>query len=120
MKILFVDDDVHIREIASTKLASDLNCEVVECESGNKAIQLIINDSSFDLIISDYSMADGTGHELLNFLEDKKLTIPFYLYSSRIDLNIETAYEGYRGCIHKQNFNELIISAQSILGLQNI
>ncbi|MFP5386741.1 MAG: response regulator [Bacteriovoracia bacterium] len=108
LSILLVEDDVYLREIYETQLAQDLNCKVSVAFSGNEAIHLLQENTSFNLIISDYSMPNGTGLDLLGYLEKNKANIPFYFYTGTIDLEVKTIYPVYKGLIHKFNYTELI------------
>ncbi len=77
--ILVVDDDQDIREITGQNLLN--NGYQVSCvNNGNDAIE-IIKLIEFDLIISDLSMPDMDGFELLKELSTIKADIPIIVVS---------------------------------------
>ena len=113
--ILFIEDDAFIRDIYEVKLHLDLNAKVIVAASGNEGIKLLKSENSFDLVVSDYSMKDGTGLDVLIFLENSELSVPFYLYTSTIDLEVVTKYPFFKGIHHKFQYNDLIQDAARIL-----
>ncbi len=82
-KILFVDDDDQTRELVEIILKTEFKCEVQTASSGNEAIGILKRDRTFDLIISDFNMPDGTGTDLEAFIEKQKLEIPFVLLTAK-------------------------------------
>jgi len=62
MKILIVDDERVQRETLSAIL-SDLNHETVACGNVQEAVKTL-QDASFDLVLTDFKMPDGTGIEV--------------------------------------------------------
>ncbi len=62
-KILFVDDERNILEAYKRTLIK--NFDIVATDSGDKALEIIENDHSFKVIISDYKMPKMNGVELL-------------------------------------------------------
>lgn len=113
--ILFIEDDAFIRDIYEVKLHLDLKAKVIVAASGNEGIGLLKGEHSFDLVVSDYSMKDGTGLDVLSFLENNQFKIPFYLYTSTIGLEVDTKYPFYMGIIHKFQYNDLIKEAVTVL-----
>ena len=63
MRVLIVDDEADIREIIRDELSFG-NHEVVEASGGNPALE-IIKAGGVDAVISDISMPDGNGIDLL-------------------------------------------------------
>lgn len=66
IKILFVEDDLDLQEIVRVYLEKS-GYDVMVASSGNKAIE-ILEKFNPDLIITDLMMSDGTGWELIKFL----------------------------------------------------
>lgn len=80
-KILLVDDEADNRRVAGDILAAE-GYSVQRAASGNEAFALAV-ESPPDLVVSDVSMADGDGLELLRRLRAEKKTarVPVILMS---------------------------------------
>ncbi|MGN7707221.1 response regulator [Chryseobacterium sp. 22543] len=94
-KVLIVDDNENNRKILKRMLERK-NIEVTECDSGLKALLLIMNKSKFDVIIMDYHMPimDGieTIRKMKNIIPDTNHVAPYVvLYSSSDDTNLQAA-----------------------------
>jgi len=72
-----------MREMTVTILSSSFQCEVVQAESGRQAIEILSKDDSFDLIISDFNMPDGTGADVYNYVKKLPAKIPFVILTSQ-------------------------------------
>lgn len=106
MKILLIEDDSDLRELVSMFLMDEFNVQVVQAESGNQAIALLIERADFDCVISDYHMPDGTGGDVYTFMESKELKIPFVLLSSDRPENIpELSGRALAGALQKPDFS---------------
>lgn len=79
MKILLVDDEVEILEILKTLVQAEFECDIISATSGNQAVGLL-KESQFDLIVSDYSMADGNGAVIYNYNKEHS-NVPFIFVS---------------------------------------
>ncbi len=79
--ILIVDDDSGIRTLLKRLLCSQGGHKTTEAESGAKAIELI-EESKFDLVISDLRMPDVHGLALLEFIKKRAPTIPVILVTA--------------------------------------
>lgn len=64
MRIMVVDDSSTMRALVTRSLKADGFADVVECDSGTKALE-ILNDSRFDLVLLDWHMPDVDGLEVL-------------------------------------------------------
>ncbi|MGE8535000.1 MAG: response regulator [Chryseobacterium sp.] len=94
-RVLIVDDNENNRKILKRMLERK-NIEVTECNSGLKALLLIMNKSKFDVIIMDYHMPimDGieTIRKMKNIIPDANHVVPYVvLYSSSDDTNLQAA-----------------------------
>ncbi|WP_077414301.1 response regulator [Chryseobacterium sp. JV274] len=94
-RVLIVDDNENNRKILKRMLERK-NIEVTECDSGLKALLLIMNKSKFDVIIMDYHMPimDGieTIRKMKNIIPDANHVVPYVvLYSSSDDTNLQAA-----------------------------
>ncbi|MDQ0781425.1 response regulator [Chryseobacterium sp. W4I1] len=93
--VLIVDDNENNRKILKRMLERK-NIEVMECDSGLKALLLIMDKSEFDVIIMDYHMPimDGieTIRKMKNIIPDANHVAPYIvLYSSSDDTNLQDA-----------------------------
>jgi chemotaxis signal transduction protein/ABC-type nitrate/sulfonate/bicarbonate transport system substrate-binding protein/AmiR/NasT family two-component response regulator len=85
IKILLVEDAGVMRKMEIKTLNSlDFN-NVSEAENGKDAIELLIKDPAFELIISDWNMPVKDGFELLNWVRSNENTrnIPFLMATGR-------------------------------------
>lgn len=71
-KILIVDDEAYLVDLMKEILQSDANLNIVTATSGPEALQLLNNDS-FDLVITDIRMPEISGMDLYDFLCTKKM-----------------------------------------------
>lgn len=95
--VLIVDNNENNRKILKRMLERK-NIEVTECDSGLKALLLIMGKSKFDVIIMDYHMPvmDGieTIRKMKNIIHDDGYVAPFFvLCSSYNDANLQAAYD---------------------------
>jgi len=82
LKILIAEDHDDIRELLRIELENlDSTIKIEDVNCGELAIDMI-NSNDFDLIISDYNMPNGNGGEVFTYLKDRKLSIPFLLFST--------------------------------------
>jgi signal transduction histidine kinase/response regulator RpfG family c-di-GMP phosphodiesterase len=93
--VLIVDDNENNRKILKRMLERK-NIEVIECDSGLKALLLIMDKSEFDVIIMDYHMPvmDGieTIRKMKNIIPDgTPLASYVLLHSSSDDTNFQDA-----------------------------
>ncbi|SDQ63778.1 Signal transduction histidine kinase [Chryseobacterium soldanellicola] len=94
-RVLIVDDNENNRKILKRMLERK-NIEVIECDSGLKALLLIMDKSEFDVIIIDYHMPimDGieTIRKMKNIIPDANHVAPYVvLYSSSDDPDLQDA-----------------------------
>jgi two-component system, NtrC family, response regulator AlgB len=68
-KLLIVDDDKNIR-LSLVRTLQPLDYEVHSAESGPQALHLIANLPEFDLVLSDWRMAEMNGLELLKKIKE--------------------------------------------------
>lgn len=87
-RILFVDDDVSLARLGET-LLSEIGYQVSMMTDSNEALKMFTaNADSFDLVITDQTMPNLTGKELIEELKKVRPKIPTILctgYSSRVD-----------------------------------
>jgi len=86
-RILVVEDEVINQKVISSILKSD-NYEVEVAPDGIVALMLIAHEK-FDLILSDISMPNFDGYQLLDYLKQKEIDIPVVFLSSYNSLQDE-------------------------------
>ena len=69
-KLLVVDDEKNIRDALGRFLGSH-DHEISIAESGREALDLANRNGAFDLVLSDWRMAEMNGLELLNEIKAK-------------------------------------------------
>ncbi len=68
-RVLLVDDDPFLLEL-TTHILKEANLKVYPFSKANKAME-IVNEQSFDILITDVQMPDINGFELLSFFKSK-------------------------------------------------
>jgi response regulator RpfG family c-di-GMP phosphodiesterase len=84
MKVLIVDDDNDIRDIIEFTFNCEVESEFLHADSGNKAIEVIKDNSDISLVICDYNMPDGSGGDVYKYLLDAKNALPYVFCSSEL------------------------------------
>lgn len=87
--ILIVDDDADLRDIIRLQLENE-GWTAETAESGNKAIQNLLTHT-YDLILSDIRMADGTGLDLLKSVVITGNKTPVVLMTGFSDISKDEA-----------------------------
>ena len=90
--ILFVEDDVSVRELFCNALKS-FGYNVIEAENGRHALEIVQNgllDKKIDLVISDVVMPEMGGEELAGHLKERNPEIKILLCSGFTDSRIST------------------------------
>lgn len=80
MKVLIVDDDPLFLELSKTFLEvfHDINSDTVE--SAGEALEKLEQDS-YDVVVADYDMPFMDGITFLRIIRNKKIDIPFILFT---------------------------------------
>ena len=89
-RILVVDDEPLIRRIIAEELM-DEGHEVEQAENGQDAMDLL-QQRSYELIVSDVQMPDITGLDLLRISRDQPEPTPFLLITAFTDKGLEEAF----------------------------
>ena len=95
VRILAVDDDPIMREMATAQL-SHPGGEIVTAQNGQEAWDILAADPGFDLVLSDLEMPQMTGFALCTAIrEDARLArLPVVVLTGREDMfAIDRAYE---------------------------
>lgn len=80
MKVLLVDDDPLFLELSKTFLEVFHNIPSDTADSAGEAIQRLEKET-YDVVISDYAMPFMDGITFLRTIRDKRINIPFILFS---------------------------------------
>ncbi len=82
LQLLLVDDDGSFLDALSSILKQDF--QVCVATGVIEAKQILLSET-VDAVCSDFHMRDGTGLELLEWLRNRRNTIPFLLLSGTED-----------------------------------
>ncbi|MBF0377001.1 MAG: chemotaxis protein CheW [Desulfamplus sp.] len=87
LKILLVEDDRTMRQIEIHALKKIGYTDVIQAANGDEAIQILQQEHSIHIIISDWNMPQKGGLELLTWVRaDKKLKeLPFIMATGQAD-----------------------------------
>ena len=85
-KVLLVDDETDLREVLCYFITEG-GFEVQQAESGNEAIDILKKENEIDLIVSDVRMPNGSGMDLLKYLDSE--------HPKKIPTIILTGYSDY-------------------------
>ncbi len=80
MKVLLVDDDPLFLELSKTFLEVFHNIISDTVNSAMEALQSL-EKNSYDVVVSDYDMPFMDGITLLKTIRDKRINIPFILFT---------------------------------------
>ena len=82
LKILVIDDVDEIRDLLIFFLEAHFPSMVTSATSGHQAIEILSQKKDFDLVISDLRMPNGTGADVLDYIEQNHISIPLIFLSS--------------------------------------
>jgi two-component system sensor kinase len=111
LKILILEDDVVDAKIIIRYLQEkQLAFEHSVCDSPEQYRKLL-NEHSWDVILSDYEMPNFTALDALHILQNKMMDIPFVIISGAIsdELAIQAMAEGAHDYILKNNIARLFV-----------
>jgi len=114
MKILIVDDDLHIRRLYQEELEEE-GYEVVVASTGSEAMDLFEKENP-DLVTLDILMPDTDGIKILRQMKEKKPRIPIIMstaYDYRDDFAV-WASEAY--IVKSAELTELKETIKKLLG----
>lgn len=84
-RVLVVDDDALIAA-ATAAMLEDLGHVVIETTSGHQALDVLSNNTSIELVITDHAMPGMTGTELARRIRDSWPDLPIILATGYADL----------------------------------
>ncbi|MCZ4353548.1 response regulator [Roseovarius aestuarii] len=120
IKILHVEDDADIREIALMALSLSGDFDVTQCESGEDAIKAVAHLQP-DLFLLDVMMPGLTGPETLeHFRKDPSLSeVPVIFMTARAQSNdVEWLYQLGAAQVISKPFDPLTLSTQIMTTMQ--
>jgi PAS domain S-box-containing protein len=82
MRILLVDDERDLADIAKLFLEMDGDMDVTTARSGREAMALL-KGADFDAVVSDYQMPGMNGIEFLRKVRESDQRMPFILFTGR-------------------------------------
>jgi signal transduction histidine kinase/FixJ family two-component response regulator len=85
MTILVVDDDPLIA-MSTVDMLEDLGHDVIEANSGARALEILQNGPKVDFLITDYSMPKMTGAQLAEAARELQPDLPILLATGYADL----------------------------------
>ena len=118
-RILYVEDEDDLRDIVSVIIKKNFDIQIDALPSGNSAIEILESGITFDLIISDYRMPNGSGADLQRYMKHAAIKTPFILYTSTINPYLPEKSDQFLGVIEKSNWEKLLTLIQSTLKLFN-
>lgn len=101
------EDDARLLYSELTQTANDITYRRVETADGMRAA---LNDSDWDIVISDHSLPRFSSLEALQVLKECGKDIPFIIYSGEVSEHVAVAamHSGAQDSIHKGNFARLL------------
>jgi CheY-like chemotaxis protein len=102
--LLFVDDDTLIRDLMGEGLRHK-GYNVIQAEDGPTALAWLATGEKLDLMITDYSMPEMTGLELIIHVRATRPTLPVFLLTGYADEQVaqtlDTVTAGDGVLLHK-------------------
>lgn len=135
--ILWVDDRIKDRPfqkiLGETKeflLEQYFNCNIIEAEDFNEFVEIFSNKKEFDIIITDYSLNEGTfGSQVIDFIRDSQHNFTeIFFYSANDNVKDVKLFSNNRitffqltGGDYKELEDEILaVITQTIKKFQNI
>jgi CheY-like chemotaxis protein len=135
--ILWVDDRIKerpfqkiLRQTKEFLLDQYFNCNIVEAEDYNEFVEIFSTKKEFDIIITDYSLNDGTfGTQVIDFIRDSQHNFTeIFFYSAKDNVKEAKLFNNNRitfyqltGGDYKELENEILeVINQTIKKFQHI
>ncbi len=117
-KSILVDDEDFYRDLLMEEIPKETSVKLADistASSGAEAISLLESGRTFDVIISDYSMPNGTGVDILKYLNRNENSTRLILFTNSINFEIPPHKGNFLGVIDKFNLHSLITTIQGCL-----
>ncbi len=108
MRILFVEDNVNTAR--AVKVMLELRGYTVETAHDIAGAKACLTANSYDMLISDLRLPDGTGYDLLNMFPTSRKCIALSGFTAEADQK-EALDKGFAAFINKPFRTEELISA---------
>lgn len=119
-RTLLVEDNEDFRKITANFLIDKFKFEVTIASSGNEAIEFLRNHSTFDLVITDYCMPNGTGKDVLDYMDLHQIYTPTIVFSGGgYDDSLSSHPRLFR-IVDKGVGSDLTWTISEILGISNL
>jgi putative nucleotidyltransferase with HDIG domain len=86
-RILVVDDEAHVRSMIAATLERQ-GYDVVLASGGREAIESLLDNDSFELILTDIVMEDGNGLALLERIHEHHPNLPVIMVTAIHDISV--------------------------------
>src|SRR6202790_2620947 len=109
IKILHLEDSTFDAELVSRQLKrGKIDSEILVVSEKADFINAL-QDFSFDIILSDHSLAAFDSHEALKMVKDAGITVPFILVTANIndEFAAKAMEDGADDYVHKDRLNGL-------------
>jgi len=114
--ILVVDDEPDFRLLMSANFKQKFDADVYVAKSGSQAIAYI-KSVMLDLIVADLNMPNGTGLDILEYLQTQHLHIPFALFTCERQVKLSSdKYDQFIGVVNKTELPMLMRKVHDQLG----
>jgi CheY-like chemotaxis protein len=91
--LLLVDEDTEVLELTKTFLErEDQHLDVTTETSATAALELL-EDGTYDCVVSDYAMPSMTGVEFLEAVHERDPALPFFFFTGKDSEEIEAIAE---------------------------
>ena len=91
--VLLVDEDTEVLELTQTFLEREDDALEVETVTSAPAALDRLESTSFDCVVSDYSMPDMSGIEFLEAVRERSPGLPFFFFTGKDSEEIEAMAE---------------------------
>jgi DNA-binding NtrC family response regulator len=100
-RLLIIDDESELREVLIA-LLEDSASEITLASNGAEGIRLL-SSGNFDAVLSDEKMPQKSGLDVLRWMRENKLNIPFIIHTGfgHEDMLNEAQRLGAYACIYK-------------------
>ena len=109
VKILIVDDTQDCRKLLTLLLPTLLGpVDITEAADGAEAIDILVKQTDFDLVISDYTMPGISGAGVFKHLIEANLNIPFILFTVLYEFEVvDFVGPSFMGMVQKHDIETL-------------